>query len=172
MDNEKVYYQQTIPDQPLPTQQGEAVFAATQPTGGGQTYSAPVIDDQHMPIKRVAVELLSDSLNTNSKKILASFQFTPSGALQIGAYSNGVSGDIKISPNGIVARDISGNTTFALDGTTGNATFAGTIQAGSVIAGIVKVGNNNIIIDGANQQIIINDGTNDRVLIGYQKGGF
>jgi len=33
-------------------------------------------------------------------------------------------------------------------------------------------GDTNVIIDGANRRILISDGTNDRVLIGYQAGGF
>ena len=36
----------------------------------------------------------------------------------------------------------------------------------------ITVGINNITIDGVNKRIIVNDGTNDRVLIGYQDGGF
>ena len=36
----------------------------------------------------------------------------------------------------------------------------------------ISVGNANVKIDGVNKRIIINDGTNDRVLIGYQSGGF
>jgi hypothetical protein len=54
----------------------------------------------------------------------------------------------------------------------GNAYFSGEIRAGSLISGMVYVGNNNIIIDGENRRIIINDGTNDRVLIGFQQDGF
>ena len=34
------------------------------------------------------------------------------------------------------------------------------------------LGNGLVKIDGANKRIIISDGTNDRVLIGYQEGGF
>jgi len=37
---------------------------------------------------------------------------------------------------------------------------------------ILRLGDANIIIDTPNRRIIINDGTNDRVLIGYQEGGF
>ena len=36
----------------------------------------------------------------------------------------------------------------------------------------IIVGDNNVTIDGANKRILINDGTNDRVLIGYDSGGF
>lgn len=41
-----------------------------------------------------------------------------------------------------------------------------------VLAGKIIVGDNKITIDGVNKRIIINDGTNDRILIGYQSGGF
>jgi hypothetical protein len=33
-------------------------------------------------------------------------------------------------------------------------------------------GDENVQIDGANRRILISDGTNNRVLIGYQSGGF
>ena len=36
----------------------------------------------------------------------------------------------------------------------------------------IQVGGSNVIIDGANRRITINDGANDRVLIGFQEGGF
>lgn len=46
---------------------------------------------------------------------------------------------------------------------------AGTSQT---LSGDIIVGNGNVKIDGANKRIIINDGTYDRILIGYQAGGF
>jgi hypothetical protein len=36
----------------------------------------------------------------------------------------------------------------------------------------IQVGGNNVIIDGGNRRIVINDGVHDRVLLGYQSGGF
>lgn len=52
----------------------------------------------------------------------------------------------------------------------------GTVSANKISAGTltvaVELGTGNIILDGANKQILINDGTNDRILIGYQAGGF
>lgn len=170
-DKEKVYTPQTIEDQPLP---GEDTTTSS-PTSQSSTsvvVSPATIKNQSFPTKRIAHELIGSALNTRSKKILAVFEFTDSGALQIGKYENGVSGDLRITPNGITARDLAGITTFAIDGTTGDAVFKGTIQAESIISGIVSVGNNNVIIDGANKQIIVNDGTNDRVLIGFQENGF
>ena len=54
--------------------------------------------------------------------------------------------------------------------------FAGTMNWSGVAAGTntkaLNVGDGNVKIDGANKRIIINDGTNDRVLIGYDSGGF
>lgn len=41
-----------------------------------------------------------------------------------------------------------------------------------ILSGKIIVGDNKIVIDGVNKRIIINDGTNDRVLLGYQAGGF
>lgn len=44
-----------------------------------------------------------------------------------------------------------------------SGTLAGTQQVG---------GGGNVNISGANKNITMNDGTNDRLLIGYQQGGF
>jgi hypothetical protein len=46
---------------------------------------------------------------------------------------------------------------------------AGTSQT---LTGDFNLNDTNIKIDGANKRILINDGTNDRILIGYQSGGF
>jgi hypothetical protein len=96
-------------------------------------------------------------LNTKSRKILGEFQFTPSGAIKIGNYQEGVSGEILISPNGIVTKDIHGNVTIGLDGLLGSAVFAGEIQAGSLISGAVAVGDGNILIDGATRRMLFYD---------------
>lgn len=128
----KIYTPETIEDNPLP-QEGEASLATTD-SSSGDIHSPTEIKDQPLPVKRMSHELIGSVLNTQSRKILAEFEFTEMGAIQIGKYTTGISGDIKISPSGIVGRNLSGITTFSIDGDTGNATFLGTIQAGSVIA--------------------------------------
>jgi hypothetical protein len=168
---EKIYSPAVIEDAPFPTDDAGAPLTVTQESSN-QIFGAQKINDQKMPIKRVAQELISTSLNSKSRKILAEFSFTEGGAIQVGKYENGVSGDLRITPNGIVARDLAGITTFAIDGTTGSAVFKGSVQAGSVITGEVIVGNNNVIIDGENRRILINDGDVDRILIGFQENGF
>lgn len=165
----KVYTPIVVDDSPFP-QEENTIISSPQPTAG--TYTPITTKDQSFPTKRIAVELLSSAINTKSKKILQEFQFIESGAIQIGKYTPGVSGDLRISPNGITARNSSGLTTFAIDGDTGDAVFAGKLQSGSVITGEVIVGDNSVIIDGVNRQILVNDGTTDRILIGYQLGGF
>lgn len=165
----KVYTPVTIADIPFP-QEGAIDLGVSQSTGA--SFSSQATKDTPFPVKRTAVELLSTALNTRSKKILQEFKFTQSGALQIGTYEAGVSGDVRISPNGIVGRDTSGNTTFSLDATTGDAVFSGTLQSSNLLTGTIVVGNNGIIIDGDTHTIIVNDGTYDRVLIGYDEGGF
>jgi len=37
---------------------------------------------------------------------------------------------------------------------------------------VIRIGDENIKIDGTNRRITISDGTNDRILLGYQEGGF
>jgi hypothetical protein len=71
-----------------------------------------------------------NAISTATATIITPFTFGVSGALQIGTYVNGVSGDLKISPAGILARDINGATSFFLNGLTGvisgNALVVGT----------------------------------------------
>lgn len=150
---EKIYYPQTIDNQPLPNQVEEASFATSQTTGG-QTFSTQKIKDQSLPAKRVAVELLSSALNTKTRKILAEFEFTEHGAIQIGKYVNGVSGDLRFTPNGLVARNKSGIITVGIDADTGDAVFIGTIQAGTLIGGKVAVGDGDILIDGEEKRML------------------
>jgi len=49
-----------------------------------------------------------------------------------------------------------------------NIFASGTLPGNTVI----RIGETNLKIDGENRRIILNDGTNDRILIGYQSGGF
>jgi len=165
MAKEKIYYPKTIEDTPFPLQEGAVQFDIDQKTSNDK-YGAKEVKSGDFPTRRVAYELLGSALNTRSRKILAEFEFTQTGAIQIGDYKNGESGDLRISPNGIVARDPSGLTTFAIDGTTGNAVFKGEVQAGTFISGLVVVGDNNLIMDGEAIRFIVNDDYNDRVLIG------
>lgn len=172
VEQEKIFTPATIEDNPLPNMEGEVSFDTTQSTSN-ETFTAKTTKEQPFPTRKIAHEVLGQALNTRSKKILAEFEFTQQGALQIGKYENGVSGDLRISPNGIVARDSAGLTTFALDGTTGSAVFKGEIQSGTLVTGLVSVGNNNVIIDGENNRIVIYDDSGlARILIGYQESGF
>lgn len=141
----------------------------------GKGNNAPgEIPERTYPTQTIANTVISDSFNTQSRRILAEFEFAKQGAIQIGEYEEGVTGDVRISPTGIIGRNSDGDTTFALDAVTGDATFKGTIVAGSLIAGRTDIGTvgGNVFIDGANNRIIISDGTNDRILIGYLLNGF
>lgn len=168
---EKVFTPEVIEETPFPGETSELLGESVRSVSG-EVHSPTISREKSVRRKRAAIELLSQALNTKSKKILQEFQFTDSGALQIGKFLAGISGDLRISPNGITARDQAGITTLAIDGSTGDAIFKGDIRAGSLITGEVIVGNNSIIIDGKNKRIIINDGEKDRVLIGFQKDGF
>lgn len=148
----KVYSQETIQDAAFPVEQTTTSESESTTSATAKVYTPTEVQEQSMPQPRIAVELLSTQLNTNTRKILAEFGFTPSGAIQVGIFQNGVSGDIRISPNGIVARDMAGNTTFAIDGDTGNAVFKGEVRSGSILTGGV------IIQDDAGQTVIDGSG--------------
>ena len=130
-DDLRTYESEVIVENPFPGQDS-SLSISTPPVKG--VYAPTIEKEKIFPKKRIATELIGQTLNTRSRKILGEFEFMPSGALQIGDYKNGVSGDLRISPNGITARDIAGLTTFAIDGTTGDAVFKGEVQAGSLIS--------------------------------------
>ena len=111
----------------------------------------------NFPTSTIARTVIADSLNTQNNRINGEFEFGKSGAIKIGDKEKG-EGEVKISPNGITAFNKNGENTFTLDGTTGDATFKGTLAAGAIIA------NNRVYI--TDKGIIVNDGTNDRIIIG------
>lgn len=124
---------QTIVDQPVPLLDGSSSLASgsnTNPvvTDSGATLPTTHVDQAFPPVV-VARETLSQSLNTETKTILATYTFEQLGAIAIGIFKQGVSGEIDISPNGILSKNINGDTTFAIDGATGNALFSGTVTA-------------------------------------------
>lgn len=152
----KVYTPQVVEETPFP-QEGIVDFGTSQPSSGkGQatSYGPTTTADQTFPTKRIAVELLSSALNTRTKRILQEFQFTQTGALQIGVFETGISGDLRISPNGIVGRDATGFETIAIDATTGDVVITGTFRSRSIISGDIAVGDGNILIDGENRRMI------------------
>ena len=130
-DDLKIFHPTEIQEIPFPGEP-ELVALPGQPNPAG-TFSPTTSKDKTFPKKRTAVELLSTALNTKSRKILEEFELQQSGGLKIGDFKSGISGDLRLTPNGITARDIAGLTTFAIDGTTGDAVFAGQVRAGSSI---------------------------------------
>jgi len=132
-NDEKVYRPEVIEDIPLPGMHEDVSEAQAATKTGQETYTPQRIQEKGFPLKRIALELLSTALNTASRKILQTFDLVQTGGFQIGKYQEGESGDVRITPAGITARDSSGNTTFALDGETGDAVFAGQVRAGSTI---------------------------------------
>lgn len=163
---DKIYSQEIVEDNPFP---GEVVQpVASTPSNVGGNYTPTVSKSKTFPVKRTAVELLSTSLNTRSKKILQEFELQQSGGFKIGNFEDGVTGDLRLTPNGITARDIAGITTFAIDGASGDAVFKGDVRSGSIITGEVIVGNNSIILDGDedNPRILLYNGGIPQILIG------
>lgn len=164
--------EQTIKDASIPiidTTLEVASSTVAQPsTITAENPTPQQIPNPPIAVSPVAQEVISTSLDTQSRRILGSFSFGQVGAIKIGTYNPGSSGEIDISSSGITAKNSSGTTTFTLDGTTGNATFLGTLAAGTLVGGdgLVK------LADNGGGQILINDGTNDRVLLGYLLNGF
>lgn len=170
---EKIYEPEISPETPFPGEPEPVVFPSqANPVG---TYSPTTTKEKSFPTRKIATELIGQALNTRSKKILQEFELTQSGGFKIGNFKEGVSGEIAITPNGIITKDKAGLVTIAFYGEDGSGVFKGTVQAGTLISGEVQVGNNRLILtvlDNGQPQILLNDGDNDRVLIGYDDGGF
>lgn len=132
MSEEKTFTPTVIQDIPLP---GTEPVANSVSAGYSNTTKAGAPSNiSNAPFKQKAVsqETIASSLNTKSKKIQGEYTFTQQGAIKVGEYQNGVSGEMKLSPAGITAKNKSGNTTFAIDGETGDAVFQGEVRAGDV----------------------------------------
>lgn len=162
--DEKVYTTEVITETPFPTDQTQVTQQADSLPSG--TYSTTVVKERPLPKPRVAAELIGQALNTRSKKVLQEFDLESSGGFKVGNFEEGVSGDLRITPNGLTARDQSGITTFAIDGTTGDAVFKGTIQAGSLIADSIVTGLLEVGYPDDGQIIVYDSSGLARVLIG------
>lgn len=152
--DEKVYTPEVIEESPFPGDVGSII----QPnqSNSADNYTPTVTKDNKFNKKTSAVELLSTALNTRSKKILQEFQLEQSGGIKVGDFQEGLSGDIRITPNGLTARNIAGITTIAIDGDTGDAIFAGQIRAGSTIVADTIV--NEEASNGNGRTVYYNDG--------------
>lgn len=158
----QIYTPPHVPMAPLPSQRsGNSVAQQTTTT---EVHRPTVLPEQPIGLPVVANEVISSALNSKTKKIGDVFSFLQQGALQIGRFILSVSGDLRISPDGIIARNSTGNTTFALDGTTGDAIFAGTLQAGTIIGG----GSTVVIQESSagNGRIVLYNGGLPSILIG------
>lgn len=143
MPDEKVYQQEIVSDAPFP---GEPIVLDTQsesPAGGN--YAPTTTKEKPFKQKKIATELISQALNTHSRKILQEFELVQSGGIKVGDFKEGISGDLRITPSGLTARDKAGITTFAIDGTDGSAVFKGIIQAADFIVadenGLISLNN-------------------------------
>lgn len=123
-------------DQPVETSILETQPSNKQATDDSyKAYSPEALATNAFKGVAVARELVGIALNTQARQILGGFTFTQTGSIAVGKYVTGVSGDIRISPSGIVGRNSAGTTTFTIDGTTGDATFYGTVTATAGLIG-------------------------------------
>ena len=164
--DEKIYSPEVIPDTPFPVQDNAGAVTEVQQVSANQVYSPATIPDVPFRLLNVSDEVISTQFNTKTKKIIGAFTFTPTGSIQIGDYQEGEAGDIRISPGGIIARDVFGNVTVAIDGDTGDAIFRGTLDAGTLIGGDDTVvvdhgstGGRIVLYNGGIPSIIIGDPT-------------
>ncbi len=130
---DKNFEPEIVSENPFPGEVVQPVLSQAQAVGEGN-YAPTATKEKTFPKKRIAVELLSTALNTRSRKILEEFDLQQSGGFQVGDFKKGISGDLRITPNGLTARDIAGITTLAIDGTTGDAVFKGEVRAGSLVS--------------------------------------
>jgi hypothetical protein len=163
MADEKVYTPEIIEDNPFPNEESQSVIVQESSSKGN--YTPATTKPTSFPTRKIAVELIGQALNTRSKKILQEFELQQSGGFKIGDYQSGESGDIRITPNGLTARNKAGLNTFVIDGDTGDAVFAGSIQSGALVTGILDVGDNSIVIDGVAKRMVFYDDNGVPVIV-------
>ena len=109
---------------------------------GGTIDGTSTIDGRTASVLADAIDasghFADDAISTADGTILGEFVFTGSGALQIGTYVNGASGDLRLSPSGILARGTDGLTTFSINGETGVAVLNGLVVGTNVGIGTAE----------------------------------
>ena len=163
MADEKVYTPEVTQDNPFPGEVSSPIVVQSESSGG--TYKPTTTKATDFPTRKIAVELIGSALNTRSKKILQEFALEQSGGLKIGDYKSGETGELSLTPNGLVAKNKAGLTTFAIDGTTGDAIFKGKVQSGAVVTGLLDVGDNSIVIDGESRRMVFYDESGIPVIV-------
>ena len=157
------YEPEVVQDNPFPGDpQPASLQGQPNPTG---TFTPTTTPAKSFPTRKIAVELIGSALNTRSRKVLQEFELQQSGGFKIGDFQEGISGDLRITPNGLTARDQAGLTTFVIDGITGNATFKGEVQAGTFISGLINVGDNSVVIDGEAKRMVFYDDNGIPVIV-------
>lgn len=158
---DKIYYPDTINDNPLPN--STSVSSNVSTSAKKDVLKPDTTPQTPIPTKLIARDTISSSINTRTKKILGEYSFGQVGAIKVGNYQDGISGEINISPNGITAINVNGEVTFFIDATTGDATFRGTLQAGTLIGG-----DNTVVIEegSVGGRIVLYNGGVPSILIG------
>jgi len=134
-DEEKVYYPEVIQTNPFPGGEGEFsenYIVTTKDVNGEKIVTQQKYKPKGFPKRLIAHETIGQALNTKSRKILSDFELIDQGALRVGRHQPGVSGELSLTPAGIMALNQAGITTFAIDGETGDVTFLGEMQGGSI----------------------------------------
>ena len=120
---------------------GAATFSSITITGGAIDGTS-TIGGRLASVLNTAIDasghFADSAISTATGTIITPFTFGVSGALQIGTYSAGVTGDIRISPTGILGRDKDNNTTFSIDATTGVAVLNGLVVGTNVGLGTAQ----------------------------------
>jgi len=83
-------------------------------------------------------------------------------------YDQYLSSALGYDPNYITSSDFNSN---IQDGSITTVKVAD-ISAGKIRTGVLESTDGKTYFDLDNKRLIVNDGTNDRVLLGYQSGGF
>ena len=132
---------------PLAGQEYQFDNSAKSTTNSSEKTATPeVTKAKTLPPPQYAHEVISHRLDTQRGAIKSTFRFDEFGALKIGVKDE--TGQILITGDGITAIDVNGQTTFNIDGTTGNATFSGTIAAQNILTGTIDMGTDGRIIGG------------------------
>ena len=122
------------------------------------------------------VTFVSDTLDTSSKKILSDFNFgttdyagaVKSGDITWNTTTGAITGGsgVVVYRSGIVGAN-AGVTTFSIDATTGDATFAGTITGSTITGGVFQtaISGSRIILSSTGNDLALRNSSDAEVLI-------
>lgn len=132
----------TIVDRELP--QGEDPAYVKEITSKKDIYTPAEINEEQLPKRETANNVVSVAFDTVIRKFLNQFTFGNHGSLKIGNYVNGTYGQMLLSNDGLVMKNQAGVESLKLDPVTGTIAFTDYTPVWSSTGTAPAIGNGSI----------------------------